>query len=87
MWLKPICSSRVSAHIRALTPPVEPDRACTSALTRYPAAHIYLYAALAKIAPSTDTLLPAQLVFGAVYLATLLLVAQLYRLAGVCFFC
>ncbi|WFC96504.1 dolichyl-P-Man:Man5GlcNAc2-PP-dolichol alpha-1,3-mannosyltransferase [Malassezia brasiliensis] len=48
----------------------------------YPAGHLYAYAALASLSKGASDLVPAQLLFGALYLATFALVAQLYRLAG-----
>ena len=48
----------------------------------YPAGHLYVYAALASLSKGASDLVPAQLFFAALYLATFALVAQLYRLAG-----
>ena len=48
----------------------------------YPAGHLYVYAALASLSQGASDLVPAQLFFAALYLATFALVAQLYRLAG-----
>lgn len=48
----------------------------------YPAGHIYVYALLDYLSDGARNLLPAQAFFGALYLATFVVVAQLYRLAN-----
>lgn len=50
----------------------------------YPAGHLYLYSVLSWLSPTTGSLLPAQVAFGTVYLATILIVSRIYRLVGVC---
>ncbi|KOS15047.1 glycosyltransferase family 58 protein [Malassezia pachydermatis] len=48
----------------------------------YPAGHLYIYALLDKVSAHAAHLLPAQVVFGAVYLVTLVVISHLYRMAG-----
>lgn len=48
----------------------------------YPAGHVYVYALLDYLSQGATKLLPAQIFFAVLYLGTLVLVAQLYRLAG-----
>lgn len=49
----------------------------------YPAGHVYVYAFFAWLSRDATNLLPAQLVFGVLYLTTFWVVAQLYRYARV----
>lgn len=48
----------------------------------YPAGHLYVFALLEKWCDGGDFLLPAQLAFGGLYLATILIVSRIYEFVG-----
>ena len=48
----------------------------------YPAAHIYFYSLMSRLTSSGSHLLPAQILFAALLISTLVAVAALYRKAG-----
>jgi alpha-1,3-mannosyltransferase len=52
----------------------------------YPAMHVYIYRILHAVTGNGEDVLAAQVIFSGVYLATLAVAMECYRLAKVCFY-